>query len=386
MKVLIQGAGPAGLVLAIALHRAGHDVQVIDRTMPDRRDGFAVGLHANGWRAMERLGLIPALKAREMALGEARYLRSDLRPHIAYDYRRIAEAMGGRVMAIMRDELQDALIGALADVPLRWQTSIAALTQDASGAAVTLSDGSRSCHDLVVGADGYRSGLRRLVFGDLPDPVRPLGYRVAAWKFRPSVPLVAFVAGLADVDRQATLYALPGGEAATLFCWRDTDTARLDASERRDAVLAQFGEWPDPVAGAIAGADWNRSFLDTVAQIEMPVWSHGRVVLLGDAAWNLAFLSGQGTSLAAAGALLLADALARAEPAAALKEWEIRLRPVVTRLQAGSRRIGGQYVPTSRRGMRMQSLLAPVLFSRVLLPMVVRRMAGADIPLTITEI
>jgi 2-polyprenyl-6-methoxyphenol hydroxylase-like FAD-dependent oxidoreductase len=384
VKVLIQGAGPAGLVLAIALHRAGHEVQVIDRATAERRDGYAVGLHANGFRAMERLGLIPALQARAMALGEARYLRSDLRPHIAYDYRRIAAAMGGEVIAIMRDDLQDVLIGAASDTPVRWQASIATLMQDGPGVEVTCSDGRRSHHDLIVGADGYRSGLRQMVFGDLSDPVRPLGYRVAAWKFRPKRPLAASVTGLADVDRQATVYALNDSHAATLFCWRDTETARLDRAGRRAAVMAQFVGWPDPVAGAIAAADWNDVFLDTVAQIDMPTWSRGRVVLLGDAAWNLAFLSGQGTSLAAAGAILLADALSGQAPETALAVWETQLRPVVTRLQAGARRIGGQYVPVSRMGMRLQSLLAPIMFSKPFLPTLVRRMAGPDIPFTST--
>jgi len=383
VRVLIQGAGPAGLVLAIALHRAGHEVEVIDRATPGRRDGFAVGLHISGWRAMERLDLIPALKARQMVLGEAHYLRSDLRPHIAYDYRRIGAAMGGRIMAIMRDDLQDVLIAAAGGISMRWQASIGELTQDASGVDVILGDGSQSRHDLVVGADGYRSGLRRLVFADLPDPARPLGYRVAAWKFRPTAPLAASVAGLADVDRQATLYTLPEGEAATLFCWREAGMTRLDAAGRSSVVLAQFGGWPDPVAGAIAAADWDQVFLDSVAQIEMPVWSQGRAVLLGDAAWNLAFLSGQGTTLATAGAMLLADALKGGDPVAALAAWEARLRPVVRRLQAGARRIGGQYVPVSRMGMRAQSLLAPILFSRPLLPMLVRRMAGAEIPTTL---
>ncbi|MFT3688940.1 FAD-dependent monooxygenase [Paenirhodobacter sp.] len=384
MKVLIQGAGPAGLVLAIALQRAGHEVQVVDRATPDRRDGFAVGLHASGWRAMERLDLIPALKARQMPLAEARYLRSDLRPHIAYDYRRIGAAMGGRIMAIMRDDLQDVLIAAAEGISLRWQTSVVDLAQDASGINVKLGDGSQSRHDLVVGADGYRSGLRRLVFADLPDPVRPLGYRVVSWKFRPASPLAASVIGLADIDRQATLYALPDGGAATLFCWREADMTRLGAEDRRAAVLAQFDGWPDPVAGAIAAADWDQVFLDSVAQIEMPFWSRGRVVLLGDAAWNLAFLSGQGTTLATAGAMLLADALQNRDPVAAIEAWEARLRPMVTRLQAGSRRIGGQYVPVSRTGMWLQSLLAPILFSRPLLPMLVRRMAGPEIPTTIS--
>lgn len=382
MKVLIQGAGPAGLVLALALHRAGHAVEVIDRAAPGRRDGYAVGLHGNGWRAMDHLGLIPALQARAIGLGAARYSYPDLRPHLRYDYGRIAAAAGGRMMAILRDDLQDVLEDAVQGIPLHWHSTVTTLDQDAGGVHVILSNGRAESFDLVIGADGYRSGLRRLVFSDLPDPVRPLGYSVAAWKFHPDAPLQGSVIGMADTDHHATLYALPDGGAATLFCWRDSDPARLDADARRAVVSARFAGWADPVASAIAEADWDQVFLDTVAQIEMPVWSRGRVALLGDAAWNLAFLSGQGTSLAAAGALTLAGALAaQPDPAHAFAAWEGRLRPVVTKLQAGSRQIGGQYVPLSRRGMRLQSWLAPLMFSRPVLPLVVKRMAGPDIAL-----
>lgn len=380
MRVLVQGAGPAGLALAMALRRHGIAAHVIDRASADRRDGFAVGLHGSGHRAAERLGLLPALRGRAVQLGEACYLYADGDQHFRYDYRRIATAMNGRMLAIMRDALQDVLIEASNGIDTRFQLSVGALEQDADSVSVGFSDGGKERYDVVIGADGYRSGLRRLVFGDNPNPVCSLGYRIAAWHYRPTTPLEASVVGMADVGRHATLYALPNGEAATLFCWRDPDEQRLNGAERRKRLLEAFGGWAEPVTGALAGcADWESCFVDTVSQIEMPSWSQGRVALLGDAAWCPTFLSGQGTSLAVAGAMVLAEELARQAPQAAFASYERRLRPAVTKVQSGSRRIAGQYVPTSRRAMRMQGWLAPVLFSRLMLPIVVRRMAPAEI-------
>lgn len=380
MRVLVQGAGPAGLGLAMALHRHGIRADVIDRAPADRRQGFAVGLHGSGHRAAELLGLLPALQARAVPLGRARYLYADGRAHFSYDYRRIAAAMNGRMLAIMRDALQDVLIAAAGRIDIRFQLGVIALKQDEGGVSVALSDGSAARYDAVIGADGYRSGLRRLAFGGGADPLRHLGYRIAAWRFRPAAPLAESVLGMADVDRHATLYALPDGAAATLFCWRDPDPQRLQGAARREYVQAAFGDWPEPVRGALAGCrDWQDCFLDTVSQIEMAEWSHGRVGLLGDAAWCPTFLSGQGTSLALAGAMVLAEELARQAPALALAAYERRMRPAVGRVQAAARRIGGQYVPTSRRAMRLQGWLAPLLFSRPMLPLVARRMAAAEI-------
>lgn len=380
MRVLVQGAGPAGVALALALRGHGIAAHVVDRASADRRDGFAVGLHGSGHRAAEQLGLLPALQAQAVPLGEARYFYADGSEHFRYDYRRIASAMKGRMLVIMRDALQDVLIGAAKDIDIRFQLSVSALKQDAGGVSVTLSDGSEERYDAVIGADGYRSGLRRLIFGDNPDPVCYLGYRIAAWHCRPTKPLVASVVGIADVDRHATLYALPNGEAATLFCWRDTDKQRLNVAERQKRIFEVFDGWAEPVASALGDcADWKGCFVDTVSQIEMPYWSKGRVALLGDAAWCPTFLSGQGTSLAVAGAVVLAEELARQVPQTAFESYERRLSPAVTRVQAGSRRIAGQYVPTSKRSMQLQGWLAPALFSRPLLPIVVRRMALAQI-------
>lgn len=386
MRVLIQGAGPAGLALALALRGQGWAVTVVDRAAPDRRDGFAVGLHPFGYDAAERLGLVDAIRAQAMPLNRAEYRDSRGRVYLSHDYRRIAEATGGRMVAIMRDRLQDVLIAACAragpkggsGIEIRHRTEIIALAEDADGVTVGLSGGGGLRADLVIGADGYRSGLRRLHFGPDAGAVRALGYRVAAWKVAMALP--ASVVGVADPGRQATLYDIGGGQAATLFCWRDDDAAgldgvRLDGAARRALLAARFGDLPDPVRRALdLCVDWDDVFLDSVCQIDMPAWHRGRVALLGDAAWCLAFLSGQGTSLALTGAVALADALARDPGPGAFAPWEARLRPAVARLQAMSRRIGGQYVPTSRLGMRLQGVLAPVLFSRPVLPLMLRRM------------
>lgn len=383
MRILIVGAGPAGLALAAALRPKGIEAVVVEKAPANRTEGYAVGLHINGWNVATRLGLLDAFKARAVPLGRAEYRDPKGKRLFAYDYRGLAAATGGKMIAIMRDAVQEVLLDAVKDhADIRYATTVEAVSEHPEGVDVTLSTGGMERFDIVVGADGYRSAIREMCFGPHEAYLRPLGYRAAAWRMPLGTPLDSSFVGMMDVDLQGGLYAVGDGTAATLFCWRDTSTARVPPEERRDILMERFGAWSQPVAGTLgADIDWQRGFFDTIAQVEMPAWSNGRVVLLGDAAWCLTFLSGQGTSTALAGAYILASELAAKPYLAAFASYEARLRPMTTRMQATSRRIGGHYVPESRLGMRMQSWLLPLLLSRPFAGLLARRMLAEELKL-----
>lgn len=383
MRILIVGGGPAGLTFAACLLRHGIEPVIVEKAPRGRTGGYSIGLHVNGWRVAEKLGLVEAFRAKAMPLGPAHHLDKRGRKLFSYDYRVLAKAAEGRLLAVMRNDFQEILNDAVeGQCPVHYETTVTALEDDGAGVTATFSNGNRDRFDLVIGADGYRSAVRALAFGPHKDFLRPLGYRASAWRVPLAKPLGASFVGMMDIDHQGGLYAVGDGTAATLFCWRDERTDRLDPEARRAILQKEFGHWPEPVASALTSAiDWDDAFFDTVSQIEVPKWSEGRIALLGDSAWCLTFLAGQGTSTAMAGAYILASELARKSLPEALDSYEARMRPLVTRMQAVSRKIGGHYIPQSTFGMRLQSWILPIMLSPLLIRFTSSRLAAPPVEL-----
>src|SRR5690606_13349957 len=97
-------------------------------------------------------------------------------------------------------------------------------------------------------------------------------------------------------------------------------------------------------------------FFDTVSQVRMDSWHRGRAVLVGDAAFAPAFLSGQGTSIAMMGAYVLASELeARATPEEAFTAYEAKLRPFVEKNQALALRPDSSVMSRSEERLRQRN-------------------------------
>ncbi|SDM29733.1 FAD-dependent oxidoreductase [Allokutzneria albata] len=372
MKVVICGAGIAGLALAVRLTANGDDVVVVERAPSPRTQGYMIDFFGPGYEAAERMGLLPRLHELGYRVPRASYVDEDGRVRASLGFRRFARAINGGLVSIMRPDLELALREALR-ADLRFGTTVARVDNRADGVEVHLSDGTAVTADLLVGADGIHSPVREMIFGEEREFLRYLGFHTAAFTFEDAEVRAAVSGGfcLTDtIDRQMGLYALREGRVAAFTVHRTADPAR---PENPTATLREvYGSmgWLVPRALAKAPED---IYYDQVAQIEIPRWSSGRVVLIGDACHAVSLLAGQGASLGLAGAALLADELRQRPIAEALAAYERRWRPVVEEKQRVARSGTRWFLPDSRARLRARR----VALKLARLPIVDRALATA---------
>lgn len=351
MKAIISGAGIAGLTTALALDRAGWQVEVLEKAPHLRAGGYMLDFFGPGFEAAEDLGLIDALRAHARGVGKVDFVDGRGRIGSRMDYRQIGEATGGRLFPILRGDIEKVLHGALPErVEVNYGASIAALTNRDDGVAVTLDDGRDMQADLLVGADGIHSNVRRLVFGPEGHFIRPLGFHTAAYFFE-SASVVRALDGdfrmMTVKDRMMGLYAVEKERIMAFFAMRAEGAERPD--DPRGRLEAGFGDLGWVVPEVLAGAPGPENiYYDVVAQIEMERWHRGRAVLVGDAAYAVSLMAGQGASLAMAGGRALGQVLTGGgDVGAALMRFETELRPLVEEKQQAGRRMANWFVPAS---------------------------------------
>ena len=351
MRAIVCGAGIAGLTLGWWLGRDGWDVVTVERAPGLRDEGYMIDFFGAGFDVAERMGLLPRLDAVRYHVPEVTWIDPSLRKVAGLDYERMRRMLGGRLMSLMRGDLERALFD---DRPaasnIRFGTSIEAIHAVEPKVDVSLTNGERLEADLLVGADGVHSTVRRHVFGD-DHEFRYLGFQTAAFVFEDAearMQLGNAVKLLSVPSRQAGFYPIRGNRIASFFVHKAPDPA-LPASplEELNRVYGDLG-WLVPVSLARA-AELPDIYYDQVAQIVLPRWSRGCATLIGDAAYAVSLLAGQGASMAMAGAFALRQALhdAGAVPAA-LERYETEQRPVVEAKQASGRRMANWFVPDSR--------------------------------------
>ena len=328
MRVLVVGAGIAGLALAGALRRSGTDVEVVERLTDGDSAGTGLYLPANAERALGSLGLGAVVAERAHPI--RRQLFRDHRGRLLADVDVAAFWHGvGVCVAMHRAALHEALREAAGRVPIRLGTAVTGLDQGECP-HVRFSDGSAASYDLVVGADGVHSTVRTLALGG--PPPRPVGQ--ASWRFVASgFPELDDWTVMLGAGRAFLTVALGGGE---VYCYADVN--------RHDPAGAAAGDWRNgfldfgaPVSRLLDQA--GSAYFAQIEEVAPPVWRAGRVVLVGDAAHASSPNMAQGAALALEDALVLAEVLAGPGPIErALTDYERRRASRVAWVQEQTRR------------------------------------------------
>ncbi|WP_327191811.1 FAD-dependent monooxygenase [Streptomyces xinghaiensis] len=363
-RVLISGAGISGPALAYWLHRAGCAVTVVEKAGGPRDGGYPIDIRGTATEVVRRMGILPHLRDAHIDSRRFTFLNADGSEVASVDPRALAGGAGGQDVEVRRGDLA-ALLHALVrdDVEFLFGDSAATLDQHGQGVDVTFRSGRQHTFDLVVGADGMHSQTRDSLFGPEEQFHRYLGYCFAVFTMPNTFGL----------SHELIVWNTPG-KAAALYAVGDDDELHAFLNFHRPEppfeALRNPGAQRNLVDEVFAGAGWevpgmvramrdaDDLFFDTAAQIRMPRWSSGRVVLVGDAAYAPSFLTGQGTSLALAGAYMLAHALAtHRDHTAAFAAYERGLREFVAMNQALAGKGAARLFPTTARALEQRNTM-----------------------------
>lgn len=370
LRVLISGASVAGPAAAYWLCRQGVEVTVVER-MPlarVRSSGHAVDLFGPAMEVTEWMGVLPAVMDARTRTEIISFLRDHGRG-VDVEMRRLVAGISGRHVEVMRGALADILYEATrTDARYLFDDSIVTLDEQPGGVAVTFERAPADRYDVVVGADGLHSHVRRLVFGPEDGFRRFLGGYFAG----AALPNYLGLEGRMEVwnapGRLAAIYPVHRTSMARGgFFFRRREELPLDHHDvaGQKQVLHQiYGADGWHVPRLLAEMDAADDFyFDSISQIVMENWVTGRVALVGDAGYSPGPAVGGGTSIAMVGAYVLGDELTRPvrNPQAGLRAYEDRIRGLVVR----ARRVGPATMATLIPRSALQVWLMPELLRLV---------------------
>jgi 2-polyprenyl-6-methoxyphenol hydroxylase-like FAD-dependent oxidoreductase len=330
MRVIVVGGGIAGLSVAIGLRQTGHEVIVLERAPRIDPVGAGITLFANAMRALARLGVREAVAAQG-----ATARRSAILTWKGGELTQVPADLLEGTIAVHRADLQAGLAGAAGEV--RLGVEVTAVEQDVGGVVARGADGSDERGDLLIGADGLASVVRRAIADKRP---RYAGY--TAWRGVSPVPVepgrlteswgVGERFGLVDIGRGRTYW----------FATKNAPEGEPNEPGGRKAeIVRRFSGWHEPIAAVAEAADEGGILRNDVYYLEpLRRWSAGRFVLIGDAAHASTPGVGQGAAQAIEDAVVLADRLAHAgDLADALADYEAIRRPRAEAVLKMSRRV-----------------------------------------------
>ncbi|MEW2354211.1 FAD-dependent monooxygenase [Spirillospora sp. NPDC029432] len=316
MRILISGASIAGPVLAYWLNAHGFSVTVVERApAPRESGGHAVDLFRPAMDISAKMGVLPHVEERATGADRMSLFREGVRRPVRVDLSKIFSATSGRHAEIMRDDLSEIYRDATADdVEYVFGDSITAISP---GGDVRFEKAAPRRFDLVVGADGLHSNVRRLVFGDESRFGTYIGAYFGVLTLPGDPGLDGELLIHAGVGRTAGVYGarhLGGARALFLFrSERELDYHHRDVPRQKELLRGAFDGMHPDVDRWLDELDRTPAFyFDSITQLRMDTWSRGRVTLAGDAGYCPGPAVGGSTTLAIVGAYVLAGELARA--------------------------------------------------------------------------
>lgn len=371
--VLISGAGVTGLALAYWLDRAGFSVTLVERSPGFRRGGQAVDIRGVALDVVKAMGMIDQARALRTRLKGMSMLDAEGNEVSRTEERTFsAGRLDSDDIEIFRDDLCELLMAALSKgVEFIYGDSVQTIDQRGERVTVELASSTSRTVDLLVGADGVYSNVRKQVFNDEAACVVPLNVVLALFSTPNFIGLDDWQ--ICHRENGVGLVIYPSRDKSELrvgvgFAVPEQPMSRSDIAAQKRLVAGNWAHLKGPFPQYLdALKETDQFYYNELAQIRMPSWSKGRIVLAGDAAHCASPFSGQGTSLGLVGAFVLAHELVhhRDDLAGAFAAYESRMRAYVDLNQAlvdltREGPVPDERMDEARNGIDLTELLAKV--------------------------
>ena len=341
-SILIAGAGIAGPALAILLNRNGFKTTIVERAENLRTTGQQIDVTGPGIDLIRLMGVEDAIRSRTVNDDGIKFVDANNKTFASFPASDSTASLV-REIEIMRGDLADVFYQATKDeTEYIFDDRVSSLTESEKGITVGFKNGGDRTFDLVVAADGLSSRTREVAFSKPKEAcIKSLNQWTAlfliphtpedgTWSRAYNAPGGLALALRPDIKRKRTSVYLAQGTP-------DVSIVSKSVKEQKEQVQRLFGNagWEAPrILSEMATAE--NFYVQQTAQVKMDSWSTGRTVLLGDAGYCPAPVSGLGTTMALVGAYILAGNLITHEHdlPTALKQYEKQMRPFVISAQS----------------------------------------------------
>jgi 2-polyprenyl-6-methoxyphenol hydroxylase-like FAD-dependent oxidoreductase len=337
MKAVIAGGGIGGLAVAVALQREGIEPLVLERATRIEEVGAGLSLWANAMLALRGLGLEARVAEAGSVLTRATTITASGKEIQTIDIGAVSRKAGADSVCAHRAELQAALAEALPPGAVTLGAACQSFKEEADCVIVQLQDGRTVCGDILIGADGIHSAVRRQLLGDAAP--RYAGY-VALRGIAHGSGWLAAGENLFVQGKGIQVGILPCGQDRTY--WFATRNAKAGTTWTKAQLAELFRNWPE-VVRALVEATEQRAILqsDVIDRPPSEQWGRGRVTLLGDAIHPTTPNLGQGACQALEDAVALAECLRAATPLEErLRAYELRRKRRTAMVTERSWRLG----------------------------------------------
>ena len=348
-----------------------------------RSGGYIIDFWGVGYDIAEKMGLLPRVREQGYQVKEVRFVDRRGRKDGGFSVDVFGRLAHDRFTSLPRSDLAATIFRALdGKVETIFGDSIAGMTTEGERIRVIFDHASSREVDLVIGADGLHSRIRRIAFGPQAEFEVPLGYHVAAFEvtgYRPRDELV--YVSHAVPGKQISRFSMRADKTLFLFIFRDEYLVAPEPSsdrERKAALTSAFADVGSECPRILEVIHDTRDvYFDRVSQIHMDRWTTGRVALIGDAAACVSLLAGEGTGLAMTEAYVLAGELRASgdDHIAAFARYQERMMPFLKHKQRSAAKLASAFVPKSAAGITIRNLVTRLMR----IPFVADGLIGRDL-------